>query len=218
MSHMDIAANLEEYMRLRRPTERYTSFDYCFNYFQDQSDGGLTAELASDANLEMSCLQLGFYLASWGMYRGSADLLKRSVASLRPLVRAISASPREIWSADANEYSDANCALILEVRDRIVETLGRIATDTLVTKIMLGVFGCGPAFDTNFKKGSGLRTLNRSALDKLGEFYQANSDLIERYREPTLDFATGLGTNRRYTRAKVIDSIFFIEGAKLLAR
>ena len=38
------------------------------------------------------------------------------------------------------------------------------------------------------------------------------SGLIEAHREPTLDFDTGTPTNRRYTRAKVIDMIFFIEG------
>jgi hypothetical protein len=37
--------------------------------------------------------------------------------------------------------------------------------------------------------------------------------LIDRHRTPTLDFDTGMPTNRRYTRAKVIDMIFFVEGA-----
>jgi hypothetical protein len=52
--------------------------------------------------------------------------------------------------------------------------------------------------------GSGLR---------LGRFYGANRELIDRHRTPTLDFDTGMPTNRRYTRAKVIDMIFFVEGA-----
>jgi hypothetical protein len=30
---------------------------------------------------------------------------------------------------------------------------------------------------------------------------------------PTLDFDTGVASNRRDTRAKVIDMIFFVEGA-----
>lgn len=42
---------------------RYASFDYCFNYFQ--SFRGRASELISEENLEHSCLQLGFYLASW---------------------------------------------------------------------------------------------------------------------------------------------------------
>jgi hypothetical protein len=200
---VDIRANLEEYLRDRRATERYASFDYCFNYFQEQSDGGLAAELASDANLETSCLQLGFYLASWGMYRGSTDLLKHSVAYLTPVIRAIAESPLEIWSIDSNGYSDANCSLILDVSKRI-----RTAS------LMLGVFGSVPAFDTYFKRGSGLWTFNRSALSRLAKFYVGNSELIERYRVHTLDFATGSETTRLYSRAKVIDMIFFVEGAR----
>ena len=37
---------------------------------------------------------------------------------------------------------------------------------------------------------------------------------IERNRVHTLDFDTGLPTERRYSRAKVIDMIFFVEGAQ----
>ena len=36
--------------------------------------------------------------------------------------------------------------------------------------------------------------------------------MIDRNRVSTLDFHTGEPTNRRYSRAKVIDMIFFIEG------
>jgi hypothetical protein len=37
--------------------------------------------------------------------------------------------------------------------------------------------------------------------------------VIDRCRVATLDFETGTASNRRYTRAKVIDMIFFVEGA-----
>jgi len=42
---------------------------------------------------------------------------------------------------------------------------------------------------------------------------EANATLLERYRVPTWDFDTGQLTERRYPRAKVIDMVFFIEGA-----
>jgi hypothetical protein len=44
------------------------------------------------------------------------------------------------------------------------------------------------------------------------EFYRANAPIIDQLRPPTLDFATGRPTTRLYTRAKVVDMIFFIEG------
>jgi len=49
-------------------TDRYTSFDYCYNYFRQPSKEIL-------ADMEKSCLVIGFYLASWGMLRGSSFLL-----------------------------------------------------------------------------------------------------------------------------------------------
>jgi hypothetical protein len=50
------------------------------------------------------------------------------------------------------------------------------------------------------------------AFRRLGEFYREHADIIERNRILTLDFHTGEPTQRRYSRAKVIDMIFFIEG------
>ena len=38
-------------------------------------------------------------------------------------------------------------------------------------------------------------------------------DLVDTYRVPTLDVRTGRDTARLYSRAKVIDMIFFTEGA-----
>lgn len=42
---------------------RERSWDFCFTYFQDNPH--------PTQNMETSCLQLGYYLASWGMLRGS---------------------------------------------------------------------------------------------------------------------------------------------------
>lgn len=163
---------------------------------------------------EGACLELGFYLASWGMYRGGTELLKRSVAYLAPAVRVIATAPPEIWSCDANDYSTSSCSLILEVGEQVRAAFSKGATDTLVTKIMLGVFGCVPAFDTYFSKGFGVWTFNRSALGQIRHFYEQHAETIERHRVPTLDFATGRDTSRLYTRAKVIDMVFFTEGGR----
>lgn len=66
----------------RPPEARYASFGFCFNYFQEVRDSGDTAQLANDEHRRLSCLQLGFFLASWGMMRGSGDLYQRSVRDL----------------------------------------------------------------------------------------------------------------------------------------
>jgi hypothetical protein len=79
-----IRGNLDAFLRRRSPAARYAPFDYCFNYFQDARDAGETAALASADRLELPCFRLGFYLASWGMMRGSRGLHR---SSLRELIR-----------------------------------------------------------------------------------------------------------------------------------
>jgi len=46
-----------EFKSKSETTDRYTSFDYCYNYFKRNND------FTND--IEKSCLVLGFYLASW---------------------------------------------------------------------------------------------------------------------------------------------------------
>jgi hypothetical protein len=209
---MDVEKNLAEYLGDRKPTSRYASFDYCFNYFQEYRERDCIAALAEPANLQASCLQLGFYLASWGMLRGSSELLQRSVRSFVPVVEAIAAAPDEMWSIDADSYSEDSLTAILSFARVLRGTLHAGASDILVTKIMLGTMGCVPAFDTNFKNGFGVASFGRKSLRKVADFYRGNAGVIEAHREATLDFDSGLPTERRYTRTKVIDMIFFIEG------
>lgn len=210
---MDLEANLNTYLGARKPAARYSSFDYCFNYFQDHRDNGRLGELAHSSALQVSCLHLGFYLASWGMLRGSSALLQRSVKHLVPVVHVIADAPAAVWEVDADNYSDEACRVILETARRLRAAFPEGASDILVTKIMLGTFGCVPAFDTYFKKGFCVSTFGLKALHKIGDFYASNAELIDRYDVSTLDFDTGLPTERRYTRAKKIDMIFFVEGS-----
>lgn len=210
---VDIEANVRTYLEDRRPTDRYASFDYCFNYFQTRREEGRIADLANGVELQVACLQLGFYLASWGMYRGSTILLQRSLAHLAPMIDVIARAPVDVWEVDADGYTRDACKTLLELGAQIRAAFPEGATDTLVTKIMLGVFGSVPAFDTNFKTGFGVYAFGETALMRVGRFYRENAEAIERHRVPTLDFDTGVASNRRYTRAKVIDMIFFVEGA-----
>jgi hypothetical protein len=141
-------------------------------------------------------------------------LLQRSLAHLVPVIDVIARAPIEAWEIDADGYTRDACKSLLEVSAQIRTAFPERATDTLVTKIMLGVFGPVPAFDTNFKTGFGLYAFGENALLRVGRFYQENAEAIDRHRVPTLDFDTGVASNRRYTRAKVIDMIFFVEGGR----
>src|SRR5438093_12679315 len=95
---MDIEGNLKAYLAAREPTTRYTSFDYCFNHFQSHRDG--PADLSSLSGMELSCLHLGFYLASWGMLRGSSPLLMHSIKHYAPVIEVIASPSPSIWEID----------------------------------------------------------------------------------------------------------------------
>jgi len=202
---------VRRYLGARDPSSRYTSFDYCFNHFQRHR-----AEVkvwGAPTGMEVSCLQLGFYLASWGMLRGSAELLQRSVRHLVPLVETIADMPSELWDLDLDSYDQVGIDLVYRTAGDIRDALRPLqASNILVTKVMLGVFGCVPAFDTYFKKGFGVSTFSRGSLEQVGDFYRENAARIDGLRQPTLDFTTGQPTTRLYTRAKVVDMVFFIKG------
>lgn len=209
---VDISVHARRYLLGRRDTARYASFDYCFNYFQSFKDDGRTAALTEAGQLETSCLQLGFYLASWGMFRGRAALLQHSAKSLRPAVRVVAAAPSVVWQADADDYSPPVQAALLKLYRELRASLPGGQSQTLVTKAMLGVFGSVPAYDRYFRDGFGAATFGPKSLSGLETYYRANAEEINTFRVPTIDFATGADSHRRYTRAKVIDMVFFTKG------
>lgn len=99
---VDIETNLQAHRRHGSPESRYASFDYCYNYFQDARDAVEKDRLADEDRRLSSCLQLGFYLASWGMMRGSSGLLWRSTAGLVPVIKQIAKEPASFWDLDAH--------------------------------------------------------------------------------------------------------------------
>ncbi len=208
---VSIARNAERYLRSRTPEARYASFDYCFNYFQSFRDE--PRRLVARDQMQTSCLQLGFYLASWGMFRGSTDLLQHSARYLQRVIQEIASAPRTMWGMDVDQYAEGT-PMILETARRLRRALGGDASDTLVTKILLGTCGAVPAFDTYFKRGFKVWTFGAKSLTAIGEFYRRHSSEVDRYREPTLAYETGEPTSLTYTRAKVIDMVFFEEGSR----
>jgi hypothetical protein len=165
-----IEGNIRRYLGDHGPNARYSSFDYCFNYFQSFQERDDVDSIAAEGNRQLSCLHLGFYLASWGMLRGSTDLLQRSVRHLVPLAEAIAAAPRVMWTIDANAYGEDEWRTLRDFARQIRTALPETASDILVTKIMLGVFGSVPAFETYFKKGSGLSLYGHGALRRVERF------------------------------------------------
>lgn len=213
LSATEIERNLQEYVEGRSDAARYASFDYCFNYFRRLRDAGHLSEILEPEKLQVSCLHLGFYLASWGMFRGKSHLLQGSMRHYVSLLEVI-VQEDALFDVDVDGYDSDAISLLRRGFSSVRQAFPHPATDTLVTKVMLGVFGCVPAFDTYFKTGFRAATFGPKSLRRIKSFYDANEELIERYRIPTLDFSNGRDTDLRYTAAKVIDMVFFVEGMK----
>ena len=200
----------------RYPNERYCSFDFCYNYFYSFYEKNKIREISNKENMQMSCLQLGFYLASWGMMRGSSFLLQKSVKNFSNLIKFISDQDKTLWKIDVPNYNkDKNVSILLKTKESIKEVLGKDnrPSDTLVTKIMLGVFGNVPAFDKYFKESMKVNSLNKKSLSKIYDFYLDNKEVIDPCNFQTYDFNTAKETkNIFYTKAKIIDMYAFMDG------
>jgi hypothetical protein len=109
MTDSQITKLVSEFKKQRTADHRYASFDYCFNYFR-RFRGGRLNELAAKENIENSCLHLGFYLASWGMFRMSGKLGQQcNLRHFQDVVEEISLWDSEhelgaVWEMDAGDY------------------------------------------------------------------------------------------------------------------
>ncbi|MBP2045113.1 hypothetical protein [Methanobacterium aggregans] len=192
----------------------YSSFDYCYNYFYSFYKENRVEELADDVNLQMSCLQIGFYLASSGMMRGSSPLLGRSVVNFKELIRTISSMDPMLWEIDLDSYTPENMELLLECREKIVDSLGENikVSEALITRIMLGIFGNIPVFDQYFKNSLKMKRVNKRSLMKLKEFYDENRSSFDSFDVHTLDFLTAEETDVPYTKARLLDIYGYMDG------
>ena len=216
MIRTDIVTEVKKFVAKSNPDDRYTSFDYCYNHFLKADN--LTKDI------EKSCLTLGFYLASWGMFRGSSFLLQKSVKHFEPTIYYISTLDSSIWKIDVDNYTDQNIQTIItiykEIKDRLI--INGNADLTLITKILLGVFGFVPAFDNYFSNAfreiangqCGFRKVNTKSLTCIKKFYEANKRSIDDLSKQTFttDFATGQKTGINYPKAKIIDMYGFTIG------
>lgn len=212
MIHEKISAYFEEVAR--DPHHRYRSWEHCFRYFRELTPSKLAAQR------ENAALQLGFYLASWGMYRGSSFLLKRAYTVHLGVVDCL-ALPRFalLWEREFGRLSNdvEVVSVILDVSKEITKAYSHFgeATETLVTKVLLGTLGCIPACDQYFisgfrSKGLGYSYLSAKLVKKLLDF--SLEHLAELQREQT-DIREHSGAH--YPLMKLVDMYFWQIGYEL---
>ena len=211
---------------------RFASYDFCHSYF-------LRNRESLSSKMEESCIYLWSFLGSWGMLRGSSVLFKEnSPASLRNVVDCIANTKEEVWDIDVEQYEKKECRKqIIELYDSIKLALtkgssrvyckgNQIASlenpsRTLVTKIMMGVFGIVPAFDTFFcdvfgslYRGTGFHSGNFShdCLYAIYKFYLQNKQQLDSIKIAVIDFDGKPIEGMYYKKAKLIDMYGFTKG------
>lgn len=212
----NIESLVSKFRSQSNPDDRYTSFDYCFNYFQPTND--------LNKDIEKSCLVLGFYLSSWGMFRGSSFLLQKSVKHFEPTIQYIATLDKSVWDIDVDTYNEETIHTIIEIYKGIKRNLihDNNSDLTLITKILLGIFGFIPAFDTYFCNSFraisgghfGFSRVNEKSLNFINMFYESNKPTIDKLSSETYttNFLTGQKTMINYPKAKIIDMYGFTAG------
>jgi hypothetical protein len=172
------------------PNGRYLSWCHCYNAFVR----------TSFYDYDYLALHLAFYLASWGMYRGSSFLLQKDYKVHISIVKIILEKRYDpLRGISAEKLLDtAMLDLLDELGKRIHDEYasqkpsfeGRIndASETLITKILLGTLGCVPAYDRYYceaVKSYGISSAiyNRKSIKQIAMFYISHKEEFELVRK-----------------------------------
>jgi hypothetical protein len=190
---------------------RYKSWDNCFLAFSVSKQS------------EIQVLELAFYLASWGMYRGSSGLLQKNHLIHKGAVDIVfSKTNQKLKCNQSTEVKKENINAILNLKNELAEHYSNIIftkgadkpkpispTDTLLSKIMLGTLGCVPAYDRYFIDGLKEMKMqhtgfNDASLNELFNFTDKNKKEIDQAQKLIMT-----KTQRHYPLMKILDMYFW---------
>lgn len=197
------------------PHHRYRSWEHCYQFFSQRP-----------TDVDLACLHLGFYLASWGMYRGSSFLLQKDYRVHRLVVeellkpeyqeiRAITIA--DLRSIDGGRLTEKILRLVGWIQHCYADYVGhherRInVTDTLATKILLGTLGCIPAYDRYFVDGIKKCGLSYSYINK--QNFSALLAFCMKYQNDFLEARQHISAyGVEYPEMKIVDMYFWMVGA-----
>jgi len=173
---------------------RSRSWEHCYRVFRD-------ARTDPSPDCDYLSLHLAFYLASWGMYRGSSFLLQKDYKVLVPIVEEILKPEYDclfgVACADLRE-SEVQGSLdtlykyiakyFRPIRNEVAgREVASSVSPVLITKILMGTLGCVPAYDRFFQDGVATYkvTTQEYSLDsvlRLVDFYEEHNDRLEEAR------------------------------------
>jgi len=173
---------------------RSRSWEHCYRVFRD-------ARTVPSPDYDYLSLHLAFYLASWGMYRGSSFLLQKDYKVLSPIVEEILKSEYDclfgVACADLREpgVQEQLTKLYDDIADYFWPIRNEVAgrkvassvSPVLITKILMGTLGCVPAYDRFFQDGVATykvttREYSPESVRRLVDFYEEHNDRLEEVR------------------------------------
>ena len=173
---------------------RSRSWEHCYRVFRD-------ARTDPSPDYNYLSLHLAFYLASWGMYRGSSFLLQKDYKVHTPIVEEILKPEYDcLFGLACADLRESEVQGSLEKLHKYIakhfrpirnEVAGREVASpvspVLITKILMGTLGCVPAYDRFFVDGIKKHKVttqeySRKSVRKLAEFYEAHNDRLEEAR------------------------------------
>lgn len=197
------------------PNARYRSWEHCYLDFYKARNNTMP-------NYEYLSLQLSFYLASWGMYRGSSFLLQKDYKIHIPIIEEIlKAKYNPLMGIDCCELKkEDNMNLLFELGEYIKNYYNYVRrsvrnqniksdiSDTLLTKILMGTLGCVPAYDRYFIKGIkkervAIGNYNMKSILQLIKFYEEYSDKLNLLQEQLIV------DDLKYPQMKILDMAFW---------
>ena len=203
---------------------RYQSWGNCHTFFAKLK--GRQYDKLSPEEKELARLHLSFYLASWGMYRGSSFVLQYSNTIFDDVIRVLLQSKyTKLWDLNLESLRQNKqevIQLLIDIRDSLNSELieyksftdtknedvphpieDNAVHQTLITKILLGTLCCTPAFDRYFTL-SAPTTCNdfykNQKLTSLVEFIINNSVFEELANDKMLG---------NYPLMKIVDMAYF---------
>lgn len=175
--------------------ERELMNEHCYSHF-------IKARESKEVDYDYLSLQLAFYLASWGMYRGSSFLLQKDYRVHVPVVKELLNKKYDALAGIecAAFKEESNQKLLQDINSFLEKYYDKIRHEvkeqeiknqlsyTLITKILMGTLGCVPAYDRYFIAGIKNQKVatgnyNLNSIMQLVEFYERNSKRLEPVRE-----------------------------------
>ena len=188
------------YKELQEHTaSRYRSWEYCYTQFYEARKN------PERANVDNLSLHLAFYLASWGMYRGSSFLLQYDYTIHTSVVKEILKSEYStLFGLECKELNNEQTSSLLKKLNSEISTIynpfrlelketevTQDISNILVSKVLLGTLGCVPAYDRFFvdavkKNKVTTGNYNIASLQKLIKFYEEHQEKLENLRSEFL--------------------------------